>query len=62
MACEHKRLRCTDGVFYCLDCGCRLGDKILRCAQDDKGGGADTGAAAGTKEKKRGARKGAEKA
>ena len=21
MACEHKRLRCTDGVFYCLDCG-----------------------------------------
>ena len=21
MACEHKRLRCTNGVFYCLDCG-----------------------------------------
>ena len=21
MACEHKRLRCTDGVYYCLDCG-----------------------------------------
>lgn len=21
MACEHKRLRCTDSVFYCLDCG-----------------------------------------
>ena len=21
MACEHKRLRCTNDVFYCLDCG-----------------------------------------
>ena len=21
MACEHKRLKCTDNVFYCLDCG-----------------------------------------
>ena len=21
MICEHKRLRCTDGVFFCLDCG-----------------------------------------
>ena len=24
MACEHKRLRCTDGVFYCLDCGAKV--------------------------------------
>ena len=24
MACEHKHLRCTDGVFYCLDCGQRV--------------------------------------
>ena len=22
--CEHKRLRCTDGVFYCLDCGAKV--------------------------------------
>ena len=24
MICEHKRLRCTDGVFFCLDCGQRV--------------------------------------
>lgn len=24
MACEHKRLRCTNGIFYCLDCGVEL--------------------------------------
>ena len=24
MACEHKRLRCTDDVFYCLDCGAKV--------------------------------------
>lgn len=24
MACEHKRLRCTDDVFYCLDCGSKV--------------------------------------
>jgi hypothetical protein len=24
MACEHKHLRCTDGVFYCLDCGAKV--------------------------------------
>ena len=23
MTCEHKRLRCTDGVYYCLDCGAK---------------------------------------
>ena len=21
MACEHKRLKCTNNVFFCLDCG-----------------------------------------
>ena len=21
MVCDHVRLRCTNGVFYCLDCG-----------------------------------------
>lgn len=24
MACEHKRLRCTDGIYYCLDCKVRV--------------------------------------
>lgn len=24
MACEHKHLRCTNGVFYCLDCGAKV--------------------------------------
>lgn len=23
MACEHKHLRCTNGIFYCLDCGAK---------------------------------------
>ena len=21
MSCEHKRLKCTNNVFYCMDCG-----------------------------------------
>ena len=24
MACEHKHLRCTDGDFFCLDCGAKV--------------------------------------
>ena len=24
MACDHKHLRCTNGVFYCLDCGAKV--------------------------------------
>lgn len=24
MTCDHERLRCTDGVYYCLDCGARV--------------------------------------
>ena len=24
MACDHKRLRCTNGEFFCLDCGIKL--------------------------------------
>lgn len=24
MICDHVRLRCTNGVFYCLDCGARI--------------------------------------
>ena len=24
MACAHKRLRCTDCVYYCLDCGAKV--------------------------------------
>ena len=21
MACEHKRLKCTNNIFFCMDCG-----------------------------------------
>lgn len=24
MACEHKKLRCTNGEFFCLECGKKL--------------------------------------
>ena len=24
MKCEHKRIRCTNGEFFCLDCGEKL--------------------------------------
>lgn len=24
MGCEHKRVRCTDGVFFCLECGAQV--------------------------------------
>lgn len=24
MGCGHERIRCTDNVFYCLDCGARI--------------------------------------
>lgn len=24
MICEHKHLRCTNGVFFCLACGAKL--------------------------------------
>ena len=24
MTCEHKAIRCTNGVFYCLECGIKL--------------------------------------
>lgn len=24
MACEHNAIRCTNGVFYCLNCGAEI--------------------------------------
>ena len=24
MACDHEKVRCTDGIFYCLTCGQRI--------------------------------------
>ena len=24
MECKHERIRCTDGIFYCLTCGQRI--------------------------------------
>lgn len=26
MACTHKRLKCTDNIYYCLDCGAVVPD------------------------------------
>ena len=55
MTCEHKRLRCTDGVFYCLDCGARIDTPVVAEAA--------TGAkATATEPPKRKTRKGATKA
>ena len=56
MACEHKRLRCTDGVFYCLDCG----EKVFFVVDPHKAQEAATdGKAAATEPPKRRGRKGA---
>ena len=31
MACEHKKLRCTNGEFFCLECGKKLeAEEIFR--------------------------------
>lgn len=30
MACEHKRLKCTNNVFSCLDCGAVLPPDVLQ--------------------------------
>ena len=57
MACEHKRLRCTDGIFYCLDCGARVdAPKAPEAAREGK-----TAATEAQEPKKRRARKGATK-
>ena len=26
MSCEHSRIRCTNNVYYCIECGARLPD------------------------------------
>lgn len=33
--CEHKHLRCTDGIFYCLDCGAKV-DQPAPAAEPEK--------------------------
>lgn len=54
MACEHKRLRCTDGVFYCLECGAKVDAPApVKAAEEAK--------EASTERPKRRARKGADK-
>lgn len=50
MACEHKRLRCTDNVFYCLDCG----EKIIPSSLEEAKNGPKEAA---TEPKKRKPRK-----
>lgn len=54
MACEHKRLRCTDSVFYCLDCGAKVDTPVAANA-------ATGGKAAATEPPKRKTRKGVTK-
>lgn len=55
MACEHKHLRCTDGEFFCLDCGAKVEPPVVaNAATGDK--------AAATEPPKRKTRKGATKA
>ena len=54
MACEHKHLRCTNGVFYCLDCGAKVDQPVVaNTATEAK--------AAATEAPKRRTRKGANK-
>lgn len=30
MACTHKRLKCTDNIYYCLDCGAEVPDPNMQ--------------------------------
>lgn len=36
MACEHKRLRCTDNVFYCALCGAVVPDPYKDKGAEEK--------------------------
>ena len=51
MNCDHIRLRCTDGIFYCLDCG-QVVEPPKQAKQDEP---------KETEKPKRRARKGADK-
>ena len=31
--CEHKKLRCTNGEFFCLDCGAKVETPELKVEQ-----------------------------
>lgn len=49
MSCEHKRLKCTNNVFYCLDCGAMVPnpyeakkpEEVPKTARKRKAKGAD---------------------
>ena len=34
--CEHKHLRCTDGIFYCLDCGAQVAAPEVKAPEAEK--------------------------
>ena len=36
MACEHKRLRCTNGEFFCLDCGAKVEIPVYQAEHADE--------------------------
>lgn len=35
MACEHKRLACSNAVFYCLDCGAKVDPPTVKEAAEE---------------------------
>ena len=50
MACKHTAIRCTNGVFYCLECGAKIDPPTVEKAVETANKG-----------EKRKAKKGAEK-
>ena len=34
--CEHEHLRCTDGIFYCLDCGAKVDQPAPAAPEPEK--------------------------
>ena len=34
--CEHKHLRCTNGIFYCLDCGAQVAAPEVKAPEAEK--------------------------
>ena len=56
MACEHKRLKCTNNVFFCLDCGAMVPNPYV----NDQPEGQEEKKAPGRKRKTKGAEKNAD--
>ena len=54
MKCEHKAIRCTNGVFYCLECGEMIDPPVVEKPVETANNG-------DSERPKRKAKKGAEK-